>query len=438
MCKSVKVLFLPYFRMLIFMRVKTPTVPLPKANSPHILVFPTRDGDPWSFITPPSLGYAVLSTSQKKLYFGLTDRLILLDLYGIDSLRFLYGIRGMSAVEDTAKQEPWAEEHRLLAAIVHDSNDAITVQDFDGNIKLWNLGAERIYGYTKAEALKMNVGQIAPNHKRGEFLALMKSLKEEEEIRSFETQRLTKDGRLINIWITITILTDEAGNPVGIATTERDITERKRLERELLAIKEKEQKLIGQEMHDSIGQILTGIAVKSKGLEIKLNNKSWDESADAAEICKLASEAIAQTRRLAKMLYPIDIEAGGLVSALQGLASQAKDLLKVSCQFKYKNMVPIGDPLKARHLYRIAQEAITNAARHAKAKNVKIELVSDEDTSTLKIENDGKDFSKRLTRKTGLGLRIMEYRANMIGGSLDIGRGRKGGTIVTCTFPNVD
>ena len=344
----------------------------------------------------------------------------------------------MSAKENAAKQGLWAEEHRLFAAIVHDSNDAITVQDFDGNIKLWNLGAERIYGYDKTEALKMNVSQIAPNHKRDEFLAFIKRAKKGEEIRSFETQRLTKDGRLINIWITITILTDEAGDPVGVTTTERDITERKRLEKELLSIKEREQKLIGLEMHDSLGQILTGIAIKSKGLEIKLNNKSLDESADAVEICSLANEAIAQTRRLAKMLYPVDLEAGGLVSALQELASNTKDFLKISCQFKCNNAVPIRDSMTARHLYRIAQEAVTNAARHGKAKNVRIELASVEDRSTLKVVNDGKDFPGSLAGNKGIGLKIMEYRTKTIGGSFDIRKGRKSGTIVTCTFPNMD
>jgi two-component system sensor kinase FixL len=368
----------------------------------------------------------------------LKIRLVLLEFNRIDNLCFLYGIREMSAREDTAEQRLWAEERRLLAAIVHDSNDAITVQDFDGNIKLWNRGAERIYGYTKAEALKMNIGQIAPNHTWDKFLAFIKRAREGEEVRSFETQRLTKDARLIDIWITITILTDEAGDPLGIATTEREITERKRLERELLAIREKEQKQIGREIHDSMGQILTGIAVKSKGLEMKLKNKALAESADAAEISKLANEAIAQTRQIAKMLYPIDLEAGGFVSVLKALASQAQDLFKVSCQIKCKNVVPIRDPLTARHLYRIAQEAVTNAGRHGKAKNVTIELTSLEDRSILKVVNDGKDFPRKIAKKKGLGLKIMEYRANMIGGSFDIGKGRKGGTIVTCTFPNMD
>ncbi|MBN2456952.1 MAG: PAS domain S-box protein [Sedimentisphaerales bacterium] len=344
----------------------------------------------------------------------------------------------MSVRKKTNQQTWWAEEHHLLAAVVHDSNDAITVQDFEGNIKFWNLGAKRMYGYTTSEALKMNVCQIAPRTGRNDALVLLKRLREGEKVRSFEAQRLTKEGRLIDVWITVTTLTDEAGNLVAVATTERDITERKRLERELLAIREKEQRLIGREMHDSMGQMLTGIAIKSKALELNLKSKSLRESADAADICELANEAIVQTRRLARMLYPVEIETGGLVSALQGLASNTKELLKIACQFKCNDTIPIRDPVTARHLYRIAQEAITNAARHGKTKKIRIELTSAKGKTTLKVANDGKDFPRNFAKKKGIGLKIMEYRAKMIGGILDVGRGRKGGTIVKCSFPNMD
>jgi signal transduction histidine kinase len=187
-----------------------------------------------------------------------------------------------------------------------------------------------------------------------------------------------------------------------------------------------------------MGQILAGIAVKSKGLELKLKSKSLRESADAAEICELAGEAIAQTRHLARMLYPVDIEAGGLISALQGLAFSTKDLLKIACQFKSSNAVPIRDPVTARHVYRIAQEAITNAAKHGKAKNIRMELASSKGESILRVANDGRDFPVVRLKKRGIGLKIMKYRATMIGGMLDVDRGRKGGTIVTCTFPNTD
>src|SRR4030042_4948061 len=105
----------------------------------------------------------------------------------------------MSVREDTAKQWPRAEEHRLLSAILHDSNDAITVQDFNGTIRFWNLGAQRIYGYTRTEALKMNICQIVPDYRLDETWAFIKRLREGEEARSFETQRITKDGRLIDV-----------------------------------------------------------------------------------------------------------------------------------------------------------------------------------------------------------------------------------------------
>jgi len=126
----------------------------------------------------------------------------------------------MSARQDTAKRRPRMKEHHLLAAVLHDSNDAITVQDFVGNIRFWNLGAKRIYGYTKTEALKMNIRQLAPKNERDDVLELLKKLREGEKVRSFEAPRLTKDGRLIDVWITVTTLTDEAGNLVPFPFSE--------------------------------------------------------------------------------------------------------------------------------------------------------------------------------------------------------------------------
>ncbi|MDH4238740.1 MAG: hypothetical protein OEW48_04185 [Phycisphaerae bacterium] len=127
-----------------------------------------------------------------------------------------------------------------------------------------------------------------------------------------------------------------------------------------------------------MGQILTGIAVKSKGLEIKLN-KTLEESTDASEICKLTNEAIAQTRRLAKILQPVDLEAGGINSALQTLVSNTEKLLGCSCQLKSEEPVAFNDPVQAKQVYRIAQEAITNAIKHGKARKISIELTSDKD-----------------------------------------------------------
>ena len=338
--------------------------------------------------------------------------------------------------EDITKRKRWEDKLHLLAAVVRDSNDAIIVQDFKGNIRVWNTTAERIYGYSKAKALKMNIRQLVPEGRRDETLTLIKRLKEGAAIQSFETQRIAQDGHILDIWLTITTLTNDCATPIAITTTERDITERKRLEKEISEIPMREREQIGREMHDNLGQILTGIAVKSKSLEQKLRHKSLEESADATEICQLANNLIAQTRRLAKILYPVDLKIGGIAAALRMLASNVESLFKISCQVKCKNNPPIQDPVTATHLYRIAQEAVTNAAKHGKAKKVSIELTSGEEKSVLKVKNDGRSFMEVPAQKAGLGLKIMDYRARSIGASLDIRKGRNGGTVVTCLFPH--
>ena len=254
----------------------------------------------------------------------------------------------MAVREDITKHKRWEDKLHLLAAVVHDSNDAIIVHDFKGNIRVWNTAAERIYGYSKAKALKMNIRQIVPEDRQAEMLSLVKRLREGAAIQSFETQRIAQDGHIFDIWLTITTLTNNAGRPVAITTTERDITERKRLEKEISEIPIREREQIDREMHDSLGQILTGIAVKSKSLELKLKHKSLPESANAKEICPLANQLIAQTRRLAKTLHPIDLNGGGIAAALRMLASNVESLFRVSCHVKCENNPPIQDPVTAR------------------------------------------------------------------------------------------
>ncbi|MBN2376145.1 MAG: PAS domain S-box protein, partial [Sedimentisphaerales bacterium] len=158
---------------------------------------------------------------------------------------------------DITERKLMENELQLLAAAVHNSNDAITVQDLAGNIISWNLGAERIYGYSKAEAVKMNISRIVPDHKHDEMMSLAERALKGENIEFFETQRLTKNNRILNISLTATLLKDEKGKPFAITTTERDISDRRFLEKEILDITERERELIGQEMHDGMGQVLT-------------------------------------------------------------------------------------------------------------------------------------------------------------------------------------
>jgi len=216
----------------------------------------------------------------------------------------------------------------------------------------------------------------------------------------------------------------------------QEIDERRRLERDILAISEREQRRIGQELHDSLGQQLTGTAIMIKALEQRLKAKSPQESARAQEIGRLLNQAAEQTRRLAKGLHPVSLDTAGLMSALQELAVNTQQLFGVHCTFDCDEPVPINDAAVAVHLYRIAQEAVTNAIKHGRAENIAMSLIPKRNMPILTVKSDGLDFPEAPVKNKGMGLQIMSYRAEMIGAALDVRRATKGGTIVTCAFPD--
>jgi len=217
----------------------------------------------------------------------------------------------------------------------------------------------------------------------------------------------------------------------------QEIEARKRLEKQILDISEQERRKIGQELHDSLGQQLTGVAFMTKVLEKKLAKKSLNETDDVTKIAKLVNQATEQARGLSKGLHPVDLDRGTLMSALQELAAGTETLFGIHCTLRRDKRVQVNNQEVAVHLYRITQEAITNAIKHGRAKNIQIDLTYDRNQSILTVTSDGIDLPKELeTRRTGMGLQLMEHRVDIIGGSLDIRKGPEGGTIVTCTFPN--
>jgi len=212
-----------------------------------------------------------------------------------------------------------------------------------------------------------------------------------------------------------------------------DITEQRKLEKQILDIHENLQHQIGNDLHDSLGQLLTGLAFKAKVVQKKMQAKSLPEADEAAELVALANQAIAQTRSLARGLYPGLLKVEGLESALSELTTDIGNLFGIRCYFKYDMSLNIPNG-KTIHLYRIAQEAIHNAINHGKGKQIWVELTTVNEKPVLKIKNDGCDLPKNLDPKQGMGLSIMHYRARIIGASLTIHSDVNGGTIVTCTF----
>jgi signal transduction histidine kinase len=215
-----------------------------------------------------------------------------------------------------------------------------------------------------------------------------------------------------------------------------DITERKRLEREILEIAESERRRIGQDLHDGLGQQLTGIAFLSRILERNLEGVSAEHAAQMHRIADLVAQAINYTRNLSRMLSPVDIPADGFTDALRRLAESTSEFSHVECRLDCSGDLPLSSNSAATHLYRITQEALTNALKHASPTEIVIELLAQEKQGVLRITDNGKGISKSTAENSsGLGMRTMEYRSNVIGAALSVRARRGGGTIVECRFP---
>jgi signal transduction histidine kinase len=219
----------------------------------------------------------------------------------------------------------------------------------------------------------------------------------------------------------------------SVANVLAAVIDRRQLEEELLAIRGREEQRIGQDLHDGVCQQLAGIEFRNSVLVQQLA-KDEEAKAEAMLIGELIRDATRQARFLAKGLSPVQLDANGLMSALEELASNASKLFNISCRFECPQPVLVGDNTVATHLYRIAQEAITNAVKHGHARCIVVSLSDSVGQLTLRIWNGGAEFLAGASAKGGLGLRIMQYRAEMIGGTLKIVSANGEGTTVACTF----
>jgi len=217
---------------------------------------------------------------------------------------------------------------------------------------------------------------------------------------------------------------------VGIV---RDVTEAKELEKELLSISEREQRRIGQDLHDDLCQQLAGIEFLSKALQQQLDGQP--QALKAEEIARLIRSAIGYTRQLARGLSPMELEPEALMRGLRALAARTSEVFNVHCEFECPANVLVQDPSVSTHLYRIAQEALTNSIKHGQATRIKIVLSAGPEGAQLCINDNGKGLPGEGLGSSGMGLRIMRYRADMIGGSLTFGVNRPSGATVQCAFP---
>ena len=349
---------------------------------------------------------------------------------------FIHGIAfDISDLKHTEKQ---LQEERNLASAVLETVDALVlVMDREGRIIRFNRACEQTTGYMFAEVHGRPIWELLPSAEEiNRFKAVFRELASGNyRDNHFESYWVARDGAARLIAWSTTVLSSALDAPTYVVASGMDITERKHLEKTILDISAREQRRIGQDLHDGLGQHLTGIAFMAKVQAQKLAEKQLPESADAVKIVRLVNDAISRARELAKGLAPVVFDAHGLMSALQVHAAEVQDLFGVSCCFQCDPPVLIPDGTMATHLFHIAQEAITNAVKHGQAHNILVRLSASEGWGLLVIKDDGKGLIEPRLDHAGMGLQIMKYRADMITGTLEIDGDKAQGTAVSCRFP---
>lgn len=323
-------------------------------------------------------------------------------------------------------------------AILETAADGIMTLGADGTIESFNPAAEKIFGYSADEITGEHVERlVAPPHRKVVTKRLQDPSSSDRTDLLGVDREMTgrrKDGSTFPM--ELSIHTVDLGDRVVYTGMARDVSERRRLEQEILDVSEEERRRIGQDLHDGLGQMLTGIGLLCQNLTRHLDEEGHRRADEMAEITEHVKKADRRARTLSHGLIPVDVEPNGLVEALRRLAKEVEQAFDVECSFQEVGTVRIQDSTVTTHLYHIAQESLNNATRHADPDHIHITLASRVESLQLRIEDDGVGFEAENPGEEGMGLRTMQYRARLIGGTLDIDSRAGEGAIVTCTLPH--
>ncbi len=327
------------------------------------------------------------------------------------------------------------EKYRLLA---ENAKDIIIIYDQDYRLDYINTSGLETFGLERNIISKMTIRDILLRGDTAELPAAKDDRRKKTKIykNRFEARNYKKELILLE---TLSSPVKLDNDRCGILVVARDVTERKKLEKEIILISERIRQQVSRDLHDDLNPHLIGIEALTQVLSLKLKKKDIPEHAEAEKISGLISKAITKTHRLARGLCPIDLESTGIQTPLMNLAKLLRNIYSIECKFEYDESIIIEDLTLATNLYYIAQEAAFNAAKYSHGSIISIALKKEKEHLILEVKDNGLGLSpeqmKDYEHSSGMGLKIMKYRAEIIDATFMLTSNRPSGTTITVRMP---
>jgi PAS domain S-box-containing protein len=324
---------------------------------------------------------------------------------------------------------------RTQAIILETMQEGVVLVALDGRIEFTNPAFDRIFGRSAAELAGTSLLELF-NTRQGQSPAAALAGLVEHHGRGGKRDMLFRRRNGSQFAAEILSAQIELSGEQRILVVVQDVSERKQLESDITEIANRERRRLGADLHDGLGQELTGISLMLRSFAKRAGLATADAAPEFDEIIMLVNHAIQTARKMALGISPVALERGGLLPALENLIAWSRDSYgaDVRLTLSIRSPLRLGESAAA-HLYRIAQEAINNAVRHGRGRKIRVALRASRALVSLSIVDDGVGIAENAARGAGMGLKIMEYRAAVIGGVFAVKRLPRGGTRIHSVCP---
>lgn len=317
--------------------------------------------------------------------------------------------------------------------LFENANDMVFTHDLAGRLTSINQAGERLLQYQRGAILTKQLTDLISEEQRPAATEWLKQVTTGVETPAVDWDFVNASGQKLKLEVSSRRV-EQAGQFIEVEGVARDVTARKRMEKEILEISNREQQRLGHDLHDGVCQQLAAIAYRTHILARRLKEKDALDSSEADDISNLINESLVQTRTVARGLFPVRLEEEGLAAAVEELTAGIGKLYDIRCDFSSSGTLPAVHNSVAMHLHFIAQEAIVNAAKHSQASVIVVRLLKEKDDLVLTVQDNGVGFRAADRDRAGMGIGIMQYRAKVIGAALELHTQPGQGTQITCKY----